>query len=76
MPIVTGSFTATASAHLRSRIPTSESRRREITPSDLPPEEWRAVLRQILGDAICRRLGLVQAAGHYTSFTDQQQPRS
>jgi glycosyltransferase involved in cell wall biosynthesis len=42
----------------RTRI-TSESRRRELTPPDLAREEWRAIFRQILGDAVCRRLGLV-----------------
>jgi glycosyltransferase involved in cell wall biosynthesis len=59
MTWVNDSLSATGSAHVRARAPISESRRRDITPPDLGREEWRTLLRQILGDATCRKLGLV-----------------
>jgi glycosyltransferase involved in cell wall biosynthesis len=59
MTCVNDSLSVTGSAHVRARAPISDSRRREITPPDLGREEWRTLLRQILGDATCRKLGLV-----------------
>jgi glycosyltransferase involved in cell wall biosynthesis len=59
MAPIDSSLNATGFMELRLRTRTSESPRREARPLDLAHEEWHAVFRQMLGDATCRRLGLV-----------------